>query len=341
MLAPRRGAAIAIAIAGALTSTSARAQPTTPPPGNDAVRPQEPQPQLKVSSWATDELDPIALTRVSLVTRATFSDGENVFSKVSAWSLEGRAHLRLNDAIALAATVPVGAISGPGDGAKLFFGNLAVGITGGSDVKGIEGPSGLGALKLRVGGGFDGYLPTAPLPKSLVMGLGQEIVSAFRAYEPQLYIPKMLSFRLRGHIEASTDVYTAAFELGLVPGFTLYDNNTGFELLLSAMARASALVTPVFEPFLEIACTPQIAGAGHIGPPLLVTPGARFHLGNTFNPSVFASLNFVAAKVIVFGVDLATLIPSGPEGKKAQRGGADEFDDRDRRDLSGDDRFHI
>ncbi|MCK6548053.1 hypothetical protein L6R52_19535 [Myxococcota bacterium] len=255
----------------------------------------------KMKPWSTDLLDPAGLTRFHLVTRVTFGDGRSVFSGSSTWSQEARLHLRLSDGVALLAAIPVGIVSRSGElGAHAQLGNAAVGVAFG------VGSTSLDGAELRFGAGFDGYFPTASLPDDRV-ALPYAAVAAIRAYEPQLFIPKMLSLRARGLAEVSTDTFSAALELGLVPTFSLR-SSTAFALLLSVGGRVSAVVASGVEPFFEVACTPQVAGEGEITPPLLFTPGVRFHIAEAFDPAFFISFNAVAPSAVIFGVDLARAV---------------------------------
>jgi hypothetical protein len=141
-----------------------------------------------------------------------------------------------------------------------------------------------------------------------------------RAAEPQLYVPQLLSFRGRGHVDLYLEPLFLGLDLGLVPGLTVGSGpgaESGFVLLFSAAARVSVDLGPVFEPFLEVAATTEVAGIGQIAPPFMVTPGLRFHIADFLDPAVFASFNFVAGNAVILGIDLAAVIRGGTRQQRS------------------------
>lgn len=274
-------------------------------------------PKAVISAWSTDLVDPAGLTRVHLTTRAMFSDGKSAFAAGSAWSYEAHGSVRLTEGWAASAMIPLGMrLSAGGAQTKTFFGNAGVGITGGGYLTNGPGPL------LRIAGGLDVFFPTAPEPTDLAAADAQGLIAAIRSYEPYLYVPKLLSFRLRAHSDVEIDIFTGELELGLIPAVTL-STRKDFVMLFSAAVRGSADVSETIEPYFEIACTPQIGGKGDISPPLLLTPGVRFHIADIFDPAIFFSFNFVEPSAIVFGVDLATVVRPTKEERKVRD--TDEF----------------
>lgn len=261
---------------------------------------------IPVHAWSTYQVDPDALTRFQLTSHGLFSDGKQVISGSSAWSFEARAQLRLTEGISLTAVVPVG-FSAPSDGPLRFaFGNLSVGTSIGGHIYEAEG------RLLRIAGAFDTTIPTAPLPSSRAEAQGN-VVAAMQSYEAQLYLPKLWTARLRGHVDLTIDMVTVEAELAIIPGVT-WDGIARFVLLMGAAGRLSARLGSSVEPYLEASCAPQIVGPGQISPPFMVTPGVRLHIADAFDPAFFVSFNFVAPSAVMFGLDLATVLRPSTKG---------------------------
>ncbi len=269
-----------------------------------------------VRAWSAELLDPAGLTRFHLTTRATFSDGDSVFSDSSAAAYEARAFFRFTPGISASIVAPVGVRTADA-GNHAAFGNVGLGFIIGGILS--EGPGKL----FRLAGGFDAYLPTATLADDGGVAQRYSAVPAIRSYEPMLYVPKLFSMRVRGHVDVTIESFTAELELGLVPGFDLRDEG-GALLLFSAAVRGSFQLGAV-EPFLEIANTRQIAGDGAISPPLLITPGVRFHIADIFDPAIFFSLNFEEPAAVIFGLDLATVLRPQSKAKRQEKADHDDF----------------
>lgn len=269
--------------------------------------PKPPQPEAP--TFSSELLDPAGLSRFHLVTRATFSNGESVFSSGSAWSSEARAHLRITEGLALSGVLPIGFYrSSAGAIKKGFVGNIAVGIAGGKDIELSKAPD--SSTDLRLGAAIEVYLPSAPSGKELPDLLRTEsFIASIRPYEPNLYLPRFLSFRTRVHADIVLGGLVAGGELGVTPGWTV-EAPSQFALLFSGAARASFEATHNVEPYLEMSGATQIAGKGDIRPPFLVTPGVRFHIAEFLDPAFFVSFNFVTPSAIIFGLDIASAIRS-------------------------------
>jgi len=264
-------------------------------PADDWARPP---PLAELGVWSTDLIDRDGLSRFHFVTRATFSDGESPFSGASAWAYEARVHVRLLQGVALSAVVPVGLVLGHGDN-RLLFGNVAAGVTVGGKI------ADAGDFRLRIGGGFDTYAPTSSGDPEAAAELG--LVASLRSYETQLFIPQTLSFRFRAFVEASQDRFTFSAEAGLVPAISLARREQGVTTLFAGAIRANMAVSAFFEPYIEVGGSTALGGVGDVHPPLMFTPGARFHIADVFDPAVFVTFNFVAGSAIMFGVDLASV----------------------------------
>lgn len=271
-------------------------EPAAPTPLGPPVEP--------VHAWSSELLDPAGLTRFHLTTRATFGDGESVFSDSSAMSIEGRVQFRFTPGFAASVTLPIGirTSEGPTSGT---LGNIALGAMLGGDLSDQPG------MLIRAAGGLDVYLPSASEDDDPIIARSNTAVAAIRSYEPMLYIPKLFSFRARGHVDMTIDIFNAALELGVTPGFDLHDE--GGALVLLSMAARMSLALGTVEPFLEVANTRQIAGDGAIRPPLLITPGLRLHIADVFDPAIFVSFNFEESSAVIFGIDLAAALRPGPE----------------------------
>lgn len=250
-------------------------------------------------TWSTEQLDPSGLTRFNLVTRATFADGQGPFSSSSAWSTEIRAQIRARPGLVFSGALPLGITSGYESSTRLVVGNLALGGSFGGAV--IDTPE----LVLRIGGGIDAYLPTAPASDTTRGAL--LLLGAFRGYEVQLYLPRTLSFRGRLHVEASVGALNFGGEVGLVPAISLPRGDQGLTMLLGGAARAG-IGLGVAEPYLELSGATALGGIGDVAPPLQLTPGVRLYLFEVFQPAIFVSFNFVAADAVLFGVDLASAL---------------------------------
>lgn len=274
-------------------------------------------PEVVAPTFSSELLDPEGFSRFHLVTRATFSDGDRVFSSASAWSAEARAQLRLRKGLAIGATIPLGVFrSGPiREG---FIGNLSLGVSGGLGFPLAEG------TELRVGGAFDLYLPTAPAPESLDLARAQGTVAAIRAYEPQLYIPSLFSFRPRLYADLMLAGFQAAVELGLTPGWTVKAPSKNL-ILFSAAGRLSYQIGRYVEPYVELTGSTQISGDGEVAPPFLLTPGVRFHIADTFDPAISLSFNFVTPSAVIFCIDLASAFRSSKPPRDEDREDHDDF----------------
>ncbi len=262
----------------------------------------------KLGAWSTDLLDPDGLTRFHLTTRGLFSDGAQAISGSMAWSYEARAHIRLTKGIALSGVVPISHSIPEFERTRIVFGNVGIGGVFGRQLS-------TDPLAIRLGGSLDLYFPTSPKPEVGTIAR-DTLVTAFRAYEPQLYVPRLFSARIRAHADFTIEPLTLEGELSLIPGATI-GPTAQFVMLFSAAGRVSARLGSVFEPYLEAACAPQIAGAGEIAPPLLITPGLRLHIADSFDPAVFVSFNFVATSAVIFGVDLAAVVRPSTSAQEA------------------------
>lgn len=266
-----------------------------------------------VPRYSTELIDPGGSSRLQVVGRMMFSDGDSVFGGVAVQSYEIRLGIGITDGLALNANVPVGLLSPPGDGdSESFVGNFSLGGSYGFGV--LEQPG----MNLDLAGALDVMFPTSPRPDSANLILAQIMVASIRAYEPQLYLPQLLSFRFRTQAELDIDALALTVELALSPGVTTGEESD-FIMLFGVTGRASYLIGRTVEPYLEMGAALDVAGPAPIRPPMLITPGVRFHIGEIFDPSIFMSFNFVQAPQILFGFDLAgALRPS--DGKKDRDG---------------------
>lgn len=266
-------------------------------PGEGWVAPPPPD---TIHSLSTDLIDSQGYTRLHVTTRAMFSDGQSVFSESSAWAFEAALRIRIFEGLAISAvlpiglTIPGGELSGSG-----FIGNVALGSTFAAAVLKQND------LELRLGGGLDVYLPSSPDSQGLDLA-GNALVASMRAYEPQLYLPQTFSLRARFVAELRFAPFSAQVELGLVPAFALGRADATL-LLFSGAGRVAAMFGEVWEPFIELAAAPQIAGGGEVLPPLMLTPGVRVHIADAFDPALFVSINFIETSALIIGLDLATL----------------------------------
>jgi hypothetical protein len=266
-------------------------------------------------------LDPASLSRFHLITRASFSDGNKVFSNSSYWSWEARANIRVINGLALAAVLPFGFVDVPGAPNKFFVGNFTAGIAGGGRILLSNEPNpDERAPSLRLGGGLDVYAPTAPKPSmdDTFLFNAQLAIANMRAYEPYLYLSNMMAFRGRAHADFTAGIVTAGIELGLTPAFTL-NSNSDFLLWFSGGGRIAVRAGENVEPFLEAGSAIQISGPGlmlgdmgtptKISPPLLISPGVRFHMLGV-DPAAFVSFNFKTTSSVIFAIDLAGAVRS-------------------------------
>jgi hypothetical protein len=271
-----------------------------------------------IPSISHELLDPRGMTRFHLVTRASFGDGDQTFSRVAKWAYEARANVRVAQGLSVGATLPFGlSVPGGGETNQFFFGNFSVGIAGGGLVRFGDA----GDPVLSIGGALDIYAPTAvePEPGQTVLLAAQGAVATLHAYEPQLYMSNLMSFRGRGTAGLQVSILRAALELSLTPAFTL-ESQSELILLFGGAGRVSVLPIRQIEPFLEMGTTIQISGPGEIAPPFSITPGVRFHVFDALDPAIFVSFNFVEPSSIIFGIDLAGALRSN-----ARKGDLDEF----------------
>lgn len=264
-----------------------------------------------IAPWATGLLDPAGYTRLGVTSRVSFSDGQSAFGGWSSWVFEGHVQARLTKGVALSGIVPLGITTRDVSGSDAFLGNLGVGITVGGTAYTQ------GDLVLRWAGGLDVNAPTATLAGTEEHQLSRSMAAVMRGQAPHLFVPQLMSFYARAHVDMTYSIFTMDLELGLAPGFTVGRNGTTL-LLGSVNARASARVTPMLEPYLEVGLMSQLAGSGNVTPPLWLTPGLRMHINDAFDPAFFVSMNFEEASAIVFGVDLAGLIRPDPKSGRTQ-----------------------
>lgn len=268
--------------------------------------------------------EPVGTSRVQIVSRGTFSDGASVFSSQAAWTAEGRFHLSLVEELGITGVLPMGVVA-PGVGeTRVFIGNVGLGVAGGGSIDLVDPVSSDTPIRLRLGGGIDAYFPSAPTGNDTTVA-AESLVAALRAYEPQLYVPGLLAFRARGQASFSFGNLTTQVEVNLVPGALVKDRGDAV-FLVGAALRAAYEATPTLEPFLEMGATTQVAGAGQIRPPFMITPGVRLHLSPYFSPAFFMSVNFVAAEALMFGIDLAAAMPNrSVQEKRIQADDPEDF----------------
>lgn len=266
-----------------------------------------------------DLAEPDGASRLQFISRGIFSDGDAVVSSNAAWSAEARFHLAMNKRWGITGVLPFGIARTTAD-ARIFFGNAALGAAGGGFIDLVDPLSTATPVRLRLGGGIDAYMPTAPTGSPFTV-TSAALVAALRSYEPQLYVPNLTALRARGQAGLSVGPLTAQLELNVVPGILLDGDNEAI-MLFGGAARAAYLIDGTWEPFLELAATTQVVGPGQIKPPFMITPGLRVHVSPTFKPAFFMSMNFVAAKAVIFGIDLA--VASGLKRASEVRSGAQD-----------------
>lgn len=270
--------------------------------------------QPPIPNVSAELLDPHGLSRFHLVSRAVLTTDDQ------RWSWEARANVRIIRGLSLAVTLPFGLlVPRSGGDNQFFFGDFSVGIAGGGQVL-VGGPS---DPAISIGGALDIYAPTAPepqpIPEDELLGRAQRAIASMRAYEPQLYLSNIMSFRARGLARLRVGMLTGELELGLTPGFTL-DSQSDFRINFSAAARIAVLPIRAVEPFVELGGSMEISGPGEVKPPFLITPGVRFHIADMLDPALFVSFNFTDTSAIILGIDLAGAL------RPAVRGGNDMED---------------
>lgn len=271
---------------------------------------------------AVDTTDPMGDSRFQLITRALASDGRSVLSGQTAWSMEGRFFLSILDGFGVNGALPLGIVDPIIGNPQVFVGNLTVGVSGGATIiLGAARDPLLPSPRLTIAGGVDTYLPTAPRSAATAAAL----LAATHAYDPQLFLPDVLSVRTRAQLGFAYDRLRAHVELAFTPGAVVRGPSQGL-LLMSATARTSYAVTEVVEPFLEISATTQLSGGGDVAPPVMLVPGARFHLAEVFSPAIFVAMNFVVPEAVIIGIDLGSA-PGNKldERRRAEAGSPDDF----------------
>lgn len=280
-----------------------------------------------------DALDVTGRSRFHLTARMTFDDGTDTFSKSTRAAFELLTALRLTDGLAVVALLPF-ATEAPNPGPNEFYiGNFRVGVHGGKEIALPGDPTDRNRPHLFIGAGLDVYAPTAPTVTRFSNRLVDRAfapIAAIRSYEPELYIPKLMTFRPRVQGDFRVNMFAAQLELGLAPGF-IADRESRFMMFFHWLLRIAVQPTRWIEPFLELGSTPQIAGvdvdiAGIPFPvdyttPVLLTLGARGHFGPV-SPALFVGLD-LANGTPIFGIDLAGLVTSNERGVVR---GEDPFD---------------
>lgn len=268
--------------------------------------------EARIEYWSSEFLDSRASTRLHLTTRFSLSDGHRVFGGGSAWSFELFGTLGVAEGVGLSARVPLGVRQPSSDEpVRAFMGNLSLGTSLGHPVELDED------IDLLFAAGLDAYLPTLGEQSPGAQARAAASVAVIRAHEPQLYIPQFLGARIRAQAGISLPGVELQLELGLVPGVTVRQDSDAV-LLSSVAARVNGRLGDTVEPFVELGASFQIAGAGDVSPPVMLTPGVRLHITDFFDPAVFASINFVESAVLVFGVDIGGALRT-EEPKTRQR----------------------
>lgn len=237
-------------------------------------------------------LDPNTYSGGQFVTRVSFAEGTDAFSGSSTWAHELKVNLSIGDGVGFRAVLPIGHIQ-PRRGDDGFVGNVALGMLGGFDIADV----------VQVGIGVDAYLPSSP-SVPITSSPRRGLISVLNPYEPQLWVPRLLSTRGRLLVGHTKGPFHAGAEFGATLGTTV-ETPRSTVVLISGSALVSYTFRRRLEPFLEVAGTTQIAGTGQIDPPFMITPGVRLHASDFFDPAFFMSFNFVQGSAIIFGVDLA------------------------------------
>lgn len=246
-------------------------------------------------------------TRFHLTTRWTPATGAHL------WNIDATGWFRMTPGLALVLSVPTAILAPQPDGTEDRFslGNLRLGVAGGTTLRVIERREAESqGLVFRLGGGFDTYAPTAPLPDD--EALTALVAMRFRPLEPGLWAHRALGFRARAHLGLGGASWSVSGELGLTPAFTLGTESDAY-LWLGAALRARVVLAEVFEPFVEI------GGSVTVASPTLpatledaqdeggfqVTPGLRFHVLG-ISPAVFFAIQPAEEDgKVTFGLDLA------------------------------------
>lgn len=293
-------AAVALAIAGSSGAAWANADPLSA----DGVA--RDVPTGAAADLPLDLLDVSGRTRFHLTARWTPASVAHV------WHFDAQGWFQVTPGLAIRVGAPTAVLAPQRDGAddRFALGNLFLGVGGGTRLRIIEPRDADGtSVGLRLGGAFDVYFPTSPIPDDEVLTALAAL--HYRPLEPGLWVGRALAFRARLHVGVAGDVWSIDGELGLTPAFTLASDSDAW-LWVTAAVRARVVLAEFIEPFLEFGGT--ITGASPSG--LLVTrpfdpegfqltPGIRFHVAG-ISPAIFIALQPADDDgKITFGIDLA------------------------------------
>lgn len=192
---------------------------------------------------------------------------------------------------------------------RFALGNIRVGMAAGTRLRLIDRAEvETQGLALRVGGAFDVYAPTSPVPDdSRLVSLAAVQQSRL---EPGAWAPRALGFRGRIHAGLVGAIWSVDGELGLTPAFTVESDSDAL-LWFTGTLRARLVLGELVEPFFELGGTAQVSEPSSLGGRLIdgtglqLVPGVRFHLG-ALSPAVFVTLQPEREDgVVTIGVDLA------------------------------------
>lgn len=271
-----------------------------------------------------DFVDPSGRSRFHLVTRHMPSTDDAL------WTFEASGAFRVTKGAAVTFAVPLGwdrPSGSAGRSDQFFIGNVRAGFAGGGRMR-VGAWDGVGPPALVYGGGIDLLVPTRPKfavgandPACRVNAILCDAAGRIATMRPLAmgsYLAGATGAHAKGQIGFDISRFGVRGELGVLPAIALSDGNDAY-LWLTWAARLRAVPLDWLEVFAEIGGTTRLVEGSpprYPEPPIIVTPGLRFHLGSV-SPALFAGfvVSGDAPGDFVFGVDLAGIASRTTRGR--------------------------
>jgi len=245
------------------------------------------------------------------------------------WHFDPTLAFQVIPGLAITAGVPMTLLapqrSGTSD--RFALGNIHFGVVGGMGLALTKPTEERRGIDLRFGGGFDLYVPTAPIPSE--DRLAAAAAQSYRILDPASWNVRGVGGRFRLAVGLEGDFWGVAGELGISPSFNVEEEANNASLWITPLLRARVVLLDTIEPFIELGGSVNaisrgvtLGSVGGTGSAFefQMTPGIRFHFLGV-DPAIFVAIQPDGASVYTLAIDLAGAVP-----KKVRARDPDELD---------------